>query len=457
MKKSLFLLLLGLVAGVNVWGYRITDNYTIESKFKINTTAAGIAFAGYQGYNGNICMWQFSIGGGEKSVVRPHDWRVGGILLEEVSTVDKGITLNNTDWFVTQIVISNNGNHADTYLRADTDAEFVLVDSRDSRFDNEFRFGLVGTREDGESASFDYFKVTDAEGKVLFFDDFESSAVDWRGEFTCNDGVMSVTSTGGDKRSFPNNMFIDAVDLNYSVEADVLIESGYISFVFGLGEDGSNYMWQLSPNYYNDGTANIYYHLDNGNENWKAHAAGPRFPDFFADDFTEWHHLTISVEHNVVTTYIDGLPQDIFTQCDMTDLEKLNDGGIGLRADGSNGIHHKAYVDNIKVTKHGDDGVDNIVLEESFTGGASQWFDLSTISDPSLASVVNIDDNDVLLIDVDGSNMLRLLQVDEPIITTAISQMARMNDAQKVYNLLGQPVSQPASGIFIINGKKVVR
>ena len=172
--RFIAMLLTMMVCSAHVWSYRITDNYTIESKFKINAIGAGIAFRAYAGFDSNICMWQFNVGiDGTKSLFRPHDWGVGGVLLEEKGT--GSVRLNTTEWFVTRIVVSNNGNHVDTYLRRDVDSEFTLIDSRNSQFDNQFRFGLIGTRHDhdgnvNESASYDYFKVTANEtGEVLYF------------------------------------------------------------------------------------------------------------------------------------------------------------------------------------------------------------------------------------------------------------------------------------------------
>ena len=253
------MLLTMMVCSAHVWSYRITDNYTIETKFKINALGAGIAFAGYEGFNGNICMWQFNVGiDGTKSLFRPHDWRVGGVLLEEKST--GSVILNTTDWFIAKIVISDDGNHADTYLRRADDAEFTLIDSRSSRFENEFRYGLIGTRQDhdgsvNESSTYDYFKITANEtGDVLYFEDFEDTNGDWKNDPMWDDVNGTLTMEGrnlAEARYFPNNMFKEAVDLHYTVEADVIIESGYLSLIFGLTESGSNYMWQISPNYYN--------------------------------------------------------------------------------------------------------------------------------------------------------------------------------------------------------------
>ena len=76
------MLLAVMAFSIQAWSYRFTDNYTIETKFKINAIGAGIAFRAYEGYNGAICMWQFNVGtDGSKSLFRPHDWKVGGILL----------------------------------------------------------------------------------------------------------------------------------------------------------------------------------------------------------------------------------------------------------------------------------------------------------------------------------------------------------------------------------------
>lgn len=396
MKKKILFMLLAVLTSMQAWSYRITDNYTIEVKFKINAVGAGIAFAGYEGYGGNICMWQFNVGvNGDRSLFRPHDWRVGGILLEEKGT--GSVTLNTTDWFVATIVISNNGNHADTYLRKADDAVDVLIDSRDSRFNNEFRYGLVGARQDhdvntNESATFDYIKITDESDNMLYEENFDETDGSWTNNPVWDSTAGTLTVEGRDlseRKYFPNNMFKDAVDMHYTVEADVTILQGYISLVFGIGDNGSNYMWQISPNYRNNGNACIYYHLDNGNENWKAHAAGPDFPDFNAEAFKTERHVMIKVDGNIVETYVDGLLQDRFVQCDMTDLERLNDvGGIGLRADGTNGSVHVGYVDNVKVTKYDADFTNpNVILFDNFAGGMSRYFDPDASATTSIESV----------------------------------------------------------------------
>ena len=416
------MLLAFMVCGIQAWSYRITDNYTIESKFKINALGAGIAFRAYEGFGSNICMWQFNVGtDGSKSLFRPHDWKVGGILLAEINTADKGVALNTTNWFVTKIVISNDGQHADTYLRRDDQTEFTLIDSRDGNF----RFGLVGTRQDhdgnvNESASYDYFKVTANEtGDVLYYEDFDATNGDWRNDPIWNETEGTLTTEGrnlSEVKYYPNNMFKDAVDMHYTVEADMTIESGYVSLIFGLTESGSNYMWQISPNYYNDTSVNTYYHLDNGNESWKAHAGGSRYPDYEAIDF--WgvkRHVMIEVEGNVVRTYIDGMLEDTFTQCDMTDLALLNTGKMGIRVDAGNGVNHEVYVDNVKLTEYDADNNATVKMEEKFDGGVARYFEISG-KNATYAKVEKLNGDYALHITCDGttdkSAKVRLIQLD---------------------------------------------
>ncbi len=413
------MLLAFMVCGIQAWSYRITDNYTIESKFKINAVGAGIAFRAYEGFGGSICMWQFNVGlDGSKSLFRPHDWKVGGILLGEINTAEKGVTLNTTDWFVTKIVISNDGQHADTYLRRDDQTEFTLIDSRDGNF----RFGLVGTRQDhdgqvNESASYDYFRVTANDtGEDLYFEDFEATNGNWKNDPIWADGAITTEGRNlSEVKYFPNNMFKDAVKMHYTVEADVQIESGYVSFVFGMNESGSNYMWQISPNYRNNTGVCNYYHLDNGNESWKAHAAGPDYPDFEEADFWEKRHVMIEVAGNVVYTYIDDKLEDTFTQCDMTDLALLNTGKVGIRVDASNGVKHEVYVDNVKLTEYDSEGNPTIKMEENFNGGVARYFELSG-KNATYAKVEELDGDYALHITCDGTQdknaKVRLIQLD---------------------------------------------
>ena len=416
------MLLAFMVCGIQAWSYRITDNYTIESKFKINALGAGIAFRAYEGFNGQICMWQFNVGtDGTKSLFRPHDWKVGGILLAEINTADKGVALNTTNWFVTKIVISNDGQHADTYLRRDDQTDFTLIDSRDGNF----RYGLVGTRQDhdgnvNESATYDYFKVTANEtGDVLYYEDFEATNGDWKNDPTWADGAITTEGRNlSEVKYYPNNMFKDAVKMHYTVEADVQIESGYVSFVFGMNDSGSNYMWQISPNYRNNTGVCNYYHLDNGNESWKAHAAGPDYPDFYQDDFWDMRHVMIEVDGNVVNTYIDGLLEDSFVQCDMTDLALLNTGKMGIRVDAGNGVNHDVYVDNVKLTEYDADNNATVKMEEKFDGGVSRYFELSG-KNATYAKVEELDGDYALHITCDGttdkSAKVRLIQLDDAV------------------------------------------
>lgn len=452
------MLLALMVCSMNAWSYRLTNTYTIEAKFKINVISAGLIFAGASGTQGNFYMWQFNVGAdGTQSLFRPHHWNPGA-LLDEKGTGD--VRLNTSDWFVTTIEVTD-GNVARTYLRKDGSDIDVLIDERSG----DFAYGLVGARQDhdfnlNESSTFDYIRITDENGDVLYAEEFNETDGNWSNDplWDAENGTLTVEGRNlSERRYFPNNMFKDVVDMHYTVEADLTIESGFISIIFGLTESGSNYMWQISPNYRNDGSANTYYHLDRGNESWKAHAAGPNYPDFSADDF--WgikHHIMIEVEGNVVSTYIDGKLQETFVQNDMTDLELLNPGRIGLRADGSNGIQHRGYVDNFKLTEYDTDGNPIIVTNETFDSGKAQYIDMDDV-DPNYASIVPVDGGHALLIDCDGTmdDNAKVRMIFEA-KKTGIGSVRSESEPEAIYNLSGARVSKATSGIYITGGKKFI-
>lgn len=245
---------------------------------------------------------------------------------------------------------------------------------------------------------------------------FEATNGNWTGDPIWASGTITTEGRNlSEVKYYPNNMFKDAVDMHYTVEADVQIESGYVSFVFGMNESGSNYMWQISPNYRNNTGVCNYYHLDNGNESWKAHAAGPDYPDFYQADFWDKRHVMIEVDGNVVNTYIDGLLEDSFVQCDMTDLALLNTGKVGIRVDGGNGVKHEVYVDNVKLTEYDKDNNATVKMEENFNGGVARYFEISG-KNATYAKVEQLNGDYALHITCDGttdmSAKVRLIQLD---------------------------------------------
>lgn len=409
------MLLVALTCSMNVWSWTYSNNYTIEAKFKINAVAAGLIFAAPSANDGDFYMWQFNVSeAGNQSKFRPHHWNPGACLAE-IGTADKGVTLNASDWFETKIVITENGTKATTYLRKVGDAEYVLIEENR---EGTFTYGHVGARMDhegstNESATFDYIKVTDnVTGIVLYNEDFNTTNGNWSNTPTWDETNGTLTVTGvnlSERRYFQNYMYKE--NMHYAVEADMTIESGYISLVFGLADSGTSYMWQISPNFSDDNTI-VYYHLDKGNENWKAHAAGSSFPDFNgAALLGTKRHVKIEVIGNVVKTFIDGSLEDTFTQNDLVDFALLNPGRIGVRADASNNIHHKAYIDNLKVTEY-DGETGTVVMEENFDDGISRYFDMA-----AGASVVSVNGDYALLIDAvksTSSEKVRLIQKENP-------------------------------------------
>ena len=123
----------------------------------------------------------------------------------------------------------------------------------------------------------------------------------------------------------------------------------------------------------------------------------------------------IEVDGNVVNTYIDGLLEDSFVQCDMTDLALLNTGKMGIRVDASNGVKHEVYVDNVKLTEYDSEGNSTIKMEENFNGGVARYFELSG-KNATYAKVEELNGDYALHITCDGttdkSAKVRLIQLD---------------------------------------------
>lgn len=198
------MLLALMVCSMNAWSYRLTNTYTIEAKFKINVISAGLIFAGASGTQGNFYMWQFNVGAdGTQSLFRPHHWNPGA-LLDEKGTGD--VRLNTSDWFVTTIEVTD-GNVARTYLRKDGSDIDVLIDERSG----DFAYGLVGARQDhdfnlNESSTFDYIRITDENGDVLYAEEFNETDGNWSNDplWDAENGTLTVEGRNlSERRYFP--------------------------------------------------------------------------------------------------------------------------------------------------------------------------------------------------------------------------------------------------------------
>lgn len=91
--RFIAMLLTMVVCSVHVWSYRITDNYTIESKFKINALGAGIAFraSAISGSNDLLGTTEpLTTSGSEYVLAKPEGEPVGFYLVEAGKKIPAG-------------------------------------------------------------------------------------------------------------------------------------------------------------------------------------------------------------------------------------------------------------------------------------------------------------------------------------------------------------------------------
>lgn len=362
MKLKLLLLTLLCCIGINANAYSFDiPNYTVEARFKVNAISASVMFS-YQ-TSSNFYMLQYNIEQEGNPRLRPHHWNGDPACDAEIELNQFFDDIDLTQWHVTKVVVTN-GNHYEVYL------DDIKIYESGEVGGETLAFGSIGTRagfvgNTGESADFDYIKVTnDDTSEIVYDNDFEDPSRAFSG-CTVSDGVLHTDgSPNNELRGLPVDPILSAAkDMHYTVEADLTLLEDCASIIFGRTDNDTYYMWQFGSNGDN---AAIRYHLANGNEQWKAFGDGPAFPDFKAADMIgQKRHVKIEVLGNVVYTYIDDKLQDIFPQNDMTDLALLNNGEIGLRVDGKD-FSQRAYFDNVKLTQYYDDGCVNVLVDDDF-------------------------------------------------------------------------------------------
>lgn len=383
-------------------------------------------------------MVQYNIEQDGNPRLRPHHWNGGAACDAEIDLSQFIPDLDLTQWHVTKVVVTN-GNYYTVYL------DDVKVYESGEVGGETLAFGSIGTRaawsgDIGESADFDYFKVTNDDTQEIVYENDFSDPSKCFSYGTVSDGVYhAVGGVQDEKRSVPTDpMQLVAKDMHYVVEADMTLLESCASIIFGRTEADTYYMWQIGANGDN---ANIRYHLANGNESWKAWADGPTFSDFTAADIIGTkHHVKIEVLGNVVYTYIDDKLENSFPQNDMTDLAYLNNGEIGLRVDGS-GLSQRAYFDNVKLTQYYSDGCQNVLVDDDFEGvGAEDMFTkYFAINPANLAYATVIDDGT-------GNHVLYLNGANG-----SDTQKTRVVENYKMkYSENGENYTDPISGVSAV-------
>ncbi|MBQ8047265.1 MAG: family 78 glycoside hydrolase catalytic domain [Prevotella sp.] len=331
----------------------ITD-YSVEGKIRIEHTAAGLCFAMQN--ESNFYFWQLNTEGSYPRL-RPHIWNNGSpACLDNVDLRGKA-ELNNTDEFALRIDVTN-ASHARTYINN------VLVDERDGNF----KYGRIGMREDhGETDGqpeigvYDDIIVKKADGTVLFYEDFSKGNSFTAGTLT-NEKLRITGSTTNHVLAWQK--LSEDNYIHYSIDYDFYLVKASAALVFAATSSNTYHMWQINCN--DNANPSVRHHTYiNGTLNWN----DSQFTQFTKNDILgHKRHVRIDVENGTISTYVDDILVDVFTDNTGTAVK----GDIGMRVDNNTG--EEAYFDNIVVTEYDTDGNSHVTLSEDFEGLSSDYF-----------------------------------------------------------------------------------
>lgn len=322
-------------------------NYTIDTDIMIDRAAAGLIWGATD--HSNYYMWQVNI---EQDTprLRPHRWS-GGVpaVLNEIPIGNTGVRKWETCHM--RIEVTDGGTKAKTYIND------ILVDERTG----SFPYGQLGMRSDHfggrghkvETAYYDYFKVSDENGNVLYEDNFDTNENFGIGEVT--EGQLYVSGAEPQLLAFQKNFTPDANVKNYTFEGKFTIDQFCAGIAFAAKNADNFYMWQINieqgfprfrPHRWNGGSPACLDEIDlRGKVDIKA-----LHPHTF--------RIVVSDNGRRATTYIDGV------EIDSREGDFAYD-KVGFRHSQSEGeyfLYEHAYFDNVTVT----DDQGTVLYSENF-------------------------------------------------------------------------------------------
>lgn len=328
------------------------EDYVVETKVRIEHTAAGLCFAMQDA--SNFYYWQLNVEG-DYPRLRPHVWKDGNpACLDNVNLTGK-VALNTTDEFVLRIEVTD-ASRARTFING------ILVDERTGNF----TFGRIGMREDHgerdgreEIGVYDDIRVTTASGEVLFAEDFSQGNSFTGG--TVKDGKLRIV---GSTSSHVLVWQKQENDVHYAIDYDMYLVKASAAIIFAATSTNTYRMWQINCN--DNATPAVRHHTYvNGNLTWD----DATFTQFSKNDLLRHkRHYRIEVEGNTIRTYVDGTLVDTFTDKTGTAVR----GDVGLRVDNNAG--EEAYYDNIVVTEYDAAGQGHVTHTEDFEALSSDMF-----------------------------------------------------------------------------------
>lgn len=310
------------------------SDYVIEYDFEIQRAAAGLIWGAKD--RNNFYMWQFNVQDG-KRMFRPHVWKNG--TPECIAEISLSQPLERMKTHHAKIEVTDGGTKVLTYL------DGTLIDERTG----QYPYGALGMRASNingnmhqpECAWYDDFKVTSADGTVLYLDNFDTN-VNY-GTGVIENGQLNITGSEPQTLVFQNNFTPDNNVKNYTFEGTFTIEQYCAGIVFAAKDNANFTMWQFNlengfprfrPHVWSNGNAACLAEIDLSNivslDAYTPHA----------------FKIVVSEDGRRCTTYIDDIEID-------SRPGNFAYGMVGFRHSRSERewtIYERALFDNLNVT-----------------------------------------------------------------------------------------------------------
>ena len=347
--------------------------YTINMDFQINDIAAGPCF-GEKDAN-NFFMWQINIETG-KVRFRPHTWSNGAAVCWENKDITALIDIKKGVIYTLRIEIK--GDKASTYIND------ILIDAdRVNPLGGNYGYGNLGFRSAQaessttiESASFDNIKVTTIDQgaeKTLFTEDFSTPT-----SFAFTAGSVVSGRLLVNINSYSWQKIIGGTPVKFSLDMDMTLLNQNAGIIFAAKDANNMYMWQINTK--DQALPVLRRHIFTGNNPvFTTVPIGTFYKT--ADLIGKERHVKILVDNKVITTTIDGVLVDTYTDITGT----LKSGFVGFRAyNGDNSTDEVALYDNVVLTNYLPNAISGVVepvvtFSENFESGNNSFDGADTV------------------------------------------------------------------------------
>ena len=335
-----------------------TVNYVYETDFQITHDNMGLIFSAQD--SSSFYMWAVNTNNGSHPNLRRHIFSGGNVSYVEDITLPEQFTKDSLMGSEHHIAVAVKGNTVTTSI------DGVVVDEYTDN-SGALILGRFGVRFHNEGARFDNMKAVaygdDGSEQVLIDADFEDNVNPFtQGTIVTVNGSkkLLVESTGDEIRVFEKTES-EPKDIHYTYDLDFQIVRDNLGVSFSAQNTGNFYMWAINTNNSSHPYLRRHVFTNNSAGNVQDITLPSQFTAASLKD--REHHLTIEVEGYKVTTTLDGVVVDTYTDT----AGSLCEGYFGFR------FHNEAArVDNVKAVSYRDSG-EYVLIDSDFENGVNPF------------------------------------------------------------------------------------